>query len=44
MLREKSDYEDFYIPDNQDTEQVIRMVDQFLNYVRAYLISKSISL
>lgn len=44
MLREKSDYEDFYIPDNQDTEQVIQMVEQFLNYVRTYLISKSISL
>ena len=41
---EKSDYEDFYIPDNQDTEHVIQMVEQFLNYVRAYLISKSISL
>ena len=44
MLREKSDYEDFYVPDNQDTQEVISLVKDFLDDIKEYLKKKNISL
>ena len=41
-LREKSDYEDFYEPDKEDTEHIIGSVRDFLNDVRNYLKEKSV--
>ena len=37
MLREKSDYEDFYIPDKDETADIIAKVDVFLKDTEAYL-------
>lgn len=37
MLREKSDYEDFYEPDEEDTKGIIESVCMFLNDVSNYL-------
>lgn len=37
MLREKSDYEDFYEPDEEDTKGIIESVRMFLNDVSNYL-------
>ena len=42
MLREKSDYEDFYEPDYEDTELVIHQVNILINYIRDYLSEKGI--
>ena len=36
-LRERSDYEDFYEPEKDETEQIILEVREFLASVRAYL-------
>ena len=36
-LREKSDYEDFYVPDKEETQDAIISVEVFLNDVKAYL-------
>ena len=36
-LREKSDYEDFYEPDREETSDAIISVEVFLNDVEAYL-------
>lgn len=40
MMREKSDYEDFYEPDREDTEEVIKEVAVFLSTVKAFLDEK----
>lgn len=37
MLREKSDYEDFYEPDAAETQEVVEKVQIFLEDVRNYL-------
>lgn len=37
MLREKSDYEDFYEPDEEDTKEIIDSVRMFINDVSNYL-------
>ena len=37
MLREKSDYEDFYEPDEEDTKEIIDSVRMFINDVNNYL-------
>ena len=37
MLREKSDYEDFYEPDKEETSDIISKVEAFLKDVEAYL-------
>ena len=37
MMREKSDYEDFYEPEKEDTETVIKEVSEFLAAVKAFL-------
>lgn len=37
MMREKSDYEDFYEPDKEDTETVIKEVEEFLAAVKTFL-------
>ena len=37
MMREKSDYEDFFIPESEETIDVIANVEQFLADVRTYL-------
>ena len=39
-LREKSDYEDFYEPDKEETSDAIMDVEVFLNDVKAYLSSR----
>ena len=41
-LREKSDYEDFYEPDKEETYDAIISVEAFLNDVKAYLKQKGI--
>ena len=40
MMREKSDYEDFYEPDREDTEEVIKEVAVFLSTVKTFLDEK----
>ena len=40
MMREKSDYEDFYEPDKEDTEEVIKEVAVFLSAVKTFLDEK----
>ncbi len=42
MLREKSDYEDFYIPDKEETENLIAEVEVFLKNVEVYLRNQDI--
>ncbi len=42
MLREKSDYEDFYEAEKQETEETIVQVEEFLREVEAYLKNKSV--
>jgi uncharacterized protein (UPF0332 family) len=42
MLREKSDYEDFYEPDEEETYDTIVKVEAFLKDVEAYLRNKDI--
>ena len=42
MLREKSDYEDFYVADKEETLDTIIKVESFLKDTKAYLRSKSI--
>ena len=37
MMREKSDYEDFYEPDREDAETVIKEVEEFLTAVKTFL-------
>lgn len=37
MLREKSDYEDFYEPDKEETADIIDKVEVFLKDIRIYL-------
>lgn len=37
MMREKSDYEDFYEPDREDAETVIKEVEEFLAAVKTFL-------
>jgi len=37
MLREKSDYEDFYEPDKEETEDIISKVYSFLKDTETYL-------
>ena len=39
-MREKSDYEDFYEPDKEDTEGVIKEVAVFLATVKTFLDEK----
>lgn len=41
MLREKSDYEDFYEADQEETLDIITKVEGFLKDVEAFLISNS---
>ena len=36
-LREKSDYEDFYVPDKEETAETIANVENFLCNVKAFL-------
>ena len=40
MMREKSDYEDFYEPEKEDTEKVIKEVEIFLIAEKAFLEKK----
>lgn len=42
MLREKSDYEDFYQPSEEEAIDVIEEVESFLGNVKKYLIQKSV--
>lgn len=42
MLREKSDYEDFYVPEKQDTQEVLIQVKAFLDEVGIYLTNKEV--
>ena len=42
MLREKSDYEDFYVADKEETLDTIIKVEGFLKDAETYLRSKSI--
>lgn len=42
MLREKSDYEDFFEPEKEDAETVINEVSVFIEEIRKYLIKNSI--
>lgn len=42
MLREKSDYEDFYEPEKEETSEMIAKVEMFLNDVKNYLKKQSI--
>lgn len=42
MLREKSDYEDFYTPDEQDTKELLPLVKDFLEDVEKYLKEKHV--
>lgn len=37
LLREKSDYEDFYEPDKEDVTQIIEEIKELLEAVEAYL-------
>ena len=41
MLREKSDYEDFYEPEKEDAETVINEVEKFLSAVKRFLKEKT---
>ncbi len=43
MLREKSDYEDFFEPDKDETADIIAKVEVFINDVAGYLINQKIS-
>ena len=40
QLREKSDYEDFYIPSKEETEQSINNVKEFVEMIEVYLRSR----
>lgn len=42
MLREKSDYEDFYEPDEDDTKSIIESITEFLNSVKKFLRDKEV--
>lgn len=42
LLREKSDYEDFYEPEPEETEECIRQIHGFLNDTKAFLTKKGI--
>lgn len=42
MLREKSDYEDFYEPDKEETADIISKVEVFLKDTNAYLLGLGI--
>lgn len=42
MLREKSDYEDFYMPEEEDAVDTIAKVELFLQDVKAYLTKRGI--
>lgn len=42
MLREKSDYEDFYEPDEEETADMIDKVELFLQDVKVYLTDRGI--
>lgn len=42
MLREKSDYEDFYEPDKEETSDIIQKVEGFLRDAEAYLKSQGV--
>jgi len=42
MLREKSDYEDFYIANKEDAKQIIDKVNIFLKDVEKYLVAKKV--
>lgn len=42
LLREKSDYEDFFEPDKDETADVIAKVEIFLGDVEKYLILKAV--
>lgn len=39
-LREKSDYEDFYEPDESETKELLTQTTKFLSYVEEYLNGK----
>lgn len=41
MMREKSDYEDFYEPQKEDAETVIKEVEEFLAAVKVFLKEKT---
>lgn len=42
MLREKSDYDDFFKADKDETAEIIALVEIFLKNVENYLKNKSI--
>lgn len=42
MLREKSDYEDFYEPKEIDTQELISLVQTFLGDVKSFLVNRNI--
>lgn len=42
MLREKSDYEDFYEPEEDDTKSIIESITEFLNSVKKFLRDKEV--
>lgn len=42
MLREKSDYEDFYEPEKEETADTIKQVETFLKDAEAYLRSQNV--
>ena len=42
MLREKSDYEDFYEPDGDDTQNIIESITEFLKDVKSFLCGKEV--
>ncbi len=44
MLREKSDYEDFYEPDAEDVAETILQIRTLLNDIKNYLMSKEVDI
>lgn len=41
-MREKSDYEDFYVANEEDTREIAVMVKDFLETVKTFLIEKEV--
>ena len=44
MLRERSDYEDFFEPDKDDAEKIINEIDEFVQTIDVYLANTDSSL
>lgn len=41
-LREKSDYEDFYVPSKKETKEIIESIETFLKDIENYLIKQNV--